>query len=837
MTSSPLAIDGFLPYMRDVARCEQGLRELNLMWRMIESSTRMNCPQEARAILPTIAATREGFQGLEQDLVSSLVQEKVAHVLGEIGTKAGYVIDIVVRNLYERTADVGFLATDHELCAYLAGLTHDRDAVTRRLRAYRSKYTVYDEILLLDTQGNVVAQTDESSPVEGSSDPLIAQTLAQEGYLETFRATDLRPHKRQALVYSRRMRHPDTGAVAGLLCLCFHFEQEMANIFASHRDPEGRYNMLLLDAGNRVIESADPVWIPLGMQVPVNHADAPCICVCAGRQYLVQTRRAGTYQGYPGPAGWQGQVMVPLEVAFSVSHDALLASLDPSLRAGLMTHARAFSAPLYEIMRAAETVHRVVWNGQVMAAGQRGAADKLKTVLDQISETGAHSDALFARSITDLYETVLASSLRQAEFVSHLLVDLLDRNLYERSDDCRWWALTPQLRQALASGPPDADTVARMVGILTTLHGLYTVYTRLFIYDRDGRIVASTLHQADDPAVRGQAVADGMLRQVLALTDEQQYCVTPFEVDPLYGGRPTYTYHAAIRAPQPGGAVVGGIGIVFDAQVELAAMLRGAIPAGQQAYYVDRTGGVIASTDARRPVGSQLALDPALLRLPRGASASRVVVHDGQYAIMGCTVSSGYREFKVSDGYVEDVLAVVFEPLGAVCERSRARALPAIERPDAGEGQGMEYATFVLDGGLFGIPSHQVLEAVSAARVTPVAAAPHPACVGLLDPRGGPSGTAWVFDLRRVMCGQPGGLAPDKQVVLVRQEGGAIGLLVDALHGVPEFLPGQFMPSPFGQSALVHQFIKANQGQLLVQALNMPALMAALGAVAAPVSA
>jgi hypothetical protein len=110
-----LQIDTFLPYMRDVVRCEQALHELNLMWRMIESAAKMNCPEEAQTILPTMAATRNGFTRLEQELVTSLVSEKVATVLDEIGTKAQYVIDIVVRNLYERTADVGFLATDNEL--------------------------------------------------------------------------------------------------------------------------------------------------------------------------------------------------------------------------------------------------------------------------------------------------------------------------------------------------------------------------------------------------------------------------------------------------------------------------------------------------------------------------------------------------------------------------------------------------------------------------------------------------------------------------------------------------------------------------------------------------
>ena len=42
-------IDTFIPYMRDVARCERSLHELNLMWRLIESSAKMNCAEEAQS--------------------------------------------------------------------------------------------------------------------------------------------------------------------------------------------------------------------------------------------------------------------------------------------------------------------------------------------------------------------------------------------------------------------------------------------------------------------------------------------------------------------------------------------------------------------------------------------------------------------------------------------------------------------------------------------------------------------------------------------------------------------------------------------------------------------
>jgi chemotaxis signal transduction protein len=831
-----LQIDTFLPYMRDVVRCEQALHELNLMWRMIESAAKMNCPEEAQTILPTMAATRNGFTRLEQELVTSLVSEKVATVLDEIGTKAQYVIDIVVRNLYERTADVGFLATDNELCAYVAGLHDDQDAARLRLRAYRSKYTVYDEIILLDSAGNVLVQIDESTPLEGSTDPLIAQTLASDTFVETFRASDLRPAKRQALIYSRRMLHPHTGAVVGLLCLCFNFEQEMAGIFHSHRDPAGRSNMLLLDGNNCVIESSDALWIPLGAMVPVNRAVTPKLMMFSGRQYLVRTFAAQGYQGYRGPPGWQGQVMIPVDVAFTGRNSDTLASLDAGTRDGLLSHAQSFSAPLYQIMTAAETIRCVVWNGQVMTAGRRGDLSKLKTILAQISETGARSNELFAQSIGDLYETVLTSCLQNSEFVSHLLVDLLDRNLYERSDDCRWWALTPELRTACSDADWDDTTVRKITTILQYINALYTVYTRLFVYDLDGRIVASSQLDPADTCVNGMTVDAATLTRVRALRSEQDYYVTPFAPTALYGDAPTYIYHAAIRDPQDDARVVGGIGIVFNSAPEFAAMLQGGL--GNQldmhALFVDRQGKVISSTDPTRPVGSMLEVDPAMLNLPNGQSASQTVVHDGQYTIMGCTGSTGYREFKVSDGYHDDVLAIVFEPLGEVRTRSRpATRGETVLRPEPASMDGLEFATFFVDDALFALPSKNVQEAVTASRITGAPVGERRGCIGLLalQREGVDTGPVWVFDLGRLICGAPTRIDKSSQIIIVRNGEDRIGLLVDELHGVPEFSASHIMRTPFGagpDGVLVKRFIKANGGNLLIQVVDVDALFETL---------
>jgi chemotaxis signal transduction protein len=552
----------------------------------------------------------------------------------------------------------------------------------------------------------------------------------------------------------------------------------------------------------------------------------------SGREYLIRTFETQGYQGYMGPKGWRGQVMIPVDVSFSGDQDNILATLPQHIREGVLSHAKSFSPPLFEIMNAAENIRGVVWNGQVMSSGQAGDQTKLKAVLVQISETANRSNELFSKSIGDLYSTVLTNGLKKTEFVSHLLVDLLDRNLYERANDCRWWASTPELREAMSAATIDAKTSANLTGILKYINSLYTVYTRLYVYNSEGEILASTLNGQDDPNSLGGQVPSQILTSVRALISDQSYYVTPFEDNAFYDGAPTYVYHAAIRSVKNDGTVVGGIGIVFNSAIELEMMLRGAIGNSSNitGFFADRSGRVIASTDAKRPVGSKLEIDLDLKQLAAGKSHSKIVEHDGQYAVMGCSSSSGYREFKVSDGYKDDVLAIVYDPIGPLREisPSAARIDTVIESEQHGA-DCEEYAIFIANGMLYALPARNVLESISAKRLTSVPTGSNKACIGLLDlqHRGDQVKPVWVFDLNRMVHGQADKTINGSQILLVETAGRSMGLMVDDLHDVREFSRGQIIPSPFfsaGSSSLIHQLIKANKGSLLIQSMSVNSL-------------
>ena len=828
-------VEAFLPTMQDVMRRQVALHELYQTWRLIEASAKMNCPVEARLLLPAVLATRTGLVQLERDLVANMVSEKVRQVVQDAATRAQYALDLLVRNLFERTADVGFLAADLDLRRFLARLTAgeepEREPVRRRLVAYRDKYTVYDDILLLAPDGMVLLRADPDDRLARSSDPLVAATLAAPGYVETFRASDLRPGAPRALLYSQAMRDPDSGAILGVLCLSFRFEHELAAIFEAYGGADRRANLLLLDADDCVVGSLDPLWIAPGVRVPVNPDGDAAPRLFAGREYLVATSVSQGYQGYPGPPGWKTQVMTPLDLAFRGAHPDAAAQLAPRMLQGLLSHAHTFSPALHALMAsvlgATQAIKRIVWNGKVTICGAGSGNERLGPVLDQIAETGERSDAAFSQSIQGLYQTVLASGLQAAGATAQLLVDMLDRSLYERANDCRWWALAGQLRQALADGdsPGRAETIG---ALLRHINGLYTVYSRLFVYDRAGRIVAAT----GDQEVVGSRIAGDTLGAVCGLRSEMDHYAEPFGPTPLYDGRPTFVYHAAIRHPERDTAVVGGIGIVFDSAVELRNMLDAGVAgrAGMQAFLVGPDGRVLCGTDPAWPAGAQLPLERALLDAAARQGAARgIVEYGGHYCVAACARADGYREFRADAGREQPVLSVLLQSFGPVRTQAELAALARPERILTEHEHGRDYALFQVDGVLMALDAGAVIEALPFARVkrTPSGAG---ARIGMLDvdAAGGRRGVVWVFDLARLVSGRAHAARADGQVILVRHGATTVGLLVDDVHSVQRFDPAA--STAFGlagdAAALSATLLKANGGELLIQELDVARILA-----------
>src|SRR5947209_1402665 len=106
-----------------------------------------------------MSEVRASFGELTGELLVCLAEEMHALADGTLGHQAQIAVDLLTRNLFERTADIGFLATDSAIVQACGA----RDpavftALRERLRTYAARYTVYRDIVLLAPDGQVLTR-------------------------------------------------------------------------------------------------------------------------------------------------------------------------------------------------------------------------------------------------------------------------------------------------------------------------------------------------------------------------------------------------------------------------------------------------------------------------------------------------------------------------------------------------------------------------------------------------------------------------------------------------------------------------------------------------------
>ena len=772
-----------------------------------------------------IAQTRTAFHDLTTTLLDSLARRLRANALARLQGKARVAIDILVRNLFERTADVGFLAVDGPLCAHASLDTSDptqadsRAALQARFRAYTAKYSVYDDVIVLSPRGEVLARQDETVALPACDEPWIAEALASDApYVERYGPTALLGG-RAGLIYARALKSPaGTNEVTGLLCLSFRLADEMAGVFRQLLAGQDAHAVIcLLDADQRVLQSSDTWQIPPGAVLPVKGERV----IFAGRDYLCAAAGASGYEGYMGPPGWQACVLTPLEWAFEHADDSAPRDELRALGEALDT-TRLFDAELQDIPREARRIQRnlsrTLWNGKLRSHAQAGAdaggAGFATTLLNEVQRTGDQLREVFEQAIARLQQSALGAVFDGALFQARLAIDIMDRNLYERANDCRWWALDVRLQRALAAQgtPPASAAAAEAAQVLQHINSLYTVYSLLLVFDLQGRVVA-----VSDPAQAhhvGQPLDAAWASAALNLRDPERYVVSPHEASPLYGtpgapGQPTYVYATSL---QHAGQVVGGIAIVFDGAPQFAAMLRDSLPAhagdtdmAPLGLFVTRSGRVVASSDDRWPAGSPAPLPAGIATaLVAGETLRTELDIGGQVYAAGVAMSQGYREYRRGQAPSgEDVAAVLLQPLGprlpAGGDASDAGFTPPPAQPGA---QTLDIAAFSVAGEWLGLPAALLVEALDAPRLTALPNAPR-SLVGMLQHGGR---MLPVLDLTLALYGRAADAqeAQDAPVLVCRNERGqGMALRVQALGPVFSIAASQALPGPGGRVHLV----------------------------------
>jgi hypothetical protein len=281
--------------------------------------------REVQLLAEQATQIAERFQGtvLSRIALGRSMSEELQGVMEGVRLSdiAQTLVQLIVRNLYERTADVRWWATDGALSAALSERTDEAVShAADRMATINRFYSVYLDLVLTDAAGLVVAS---SNPAHASR--LIGENLSREHWVKAALSTKSgddyvvdvvapsRPHGgREALVYSTAVREGGAlrGRVLGALGVYFDWQDQGHAIVhkeaALTAEDWSRTTVLLLDGQCRVIASSDPKLrftqfsLPAGAKGRGSYYD-PSGSVVAYAQTL-------GYQEYDG-LGWWGVVV------------------------------------------------------------------------------------------------------------------------------------------------------------------------------------------------------------------------------------------------------------------------------------------------------------------------------------------------------------------------------------------------------------------------------------------------------------------------------------------------------------------------------------------------
>src|SRR5258708_20220572 len=127
-------------------------------------------------------------------------------------------------------------------------------------------------------------------------------------------------------------------------------------------------------------------------------------------------------------------------------------------------------------------------------------------------------------------------------------IELIDRNLYERTCDVRWWATDSAVVDCAAA--PDAAGVSHVSERLAVILGAYTVYLDLWLCDLDGNVLANG--RKDRFNVVGQNVGTTKwFREARSLRSGDDYVAGAVECQPLLCNAQVATYCPSVPPGAP----------------------------------------------------------------------------------------------------------------------------------------------------------------------------------------------------------------------------------------------------------------------------------------------
>jgi hypothetical protein len=156
--------------------------------------------------------------------------------------------------------------------------------------------------------------------------------------------------------------------------------------------------------------------------------------------------------------------------------------------------------------------------------------------------------------------------------MSQTLVQLIVRNLYERTADVRWWATDEAFYKCLEN--VDAQSCAHASKRLNIINKFYSVYLNLVLTDTDGKVVAVS-HENYDMRPGVDISNLNWYKHAMKTTTGDKYIADDIFNDPLHGNRSVAVFATAVRhGGEINGKAIGVLGVFFDWQEQSRVIVK-----------------------------------------------------------------------------------------------------------------------------------------------------------------------------------------------------------------------------------------------------------------------
>lgn len=221
------------------------------------------------------------------------------------------------------------------------------------------------------------------------------------------------------------------------------------------------------------------------------------------------------------------------------------------------------------------------------------------------------------------------------------MIEIIDRNLYERSCDVRWWATDAAVVAAAAD--PRETALVHASSRLNVILQSYTVYLDLWIVDRSGRVLTNGRPERYPAAIGMDVSNEEWFKRALATRDGGEFVVGDIARNRALDDRAVATYATAIRRDgSESGEVLGALGIFFDWEPQATTVVRGVRldeteRVKSRCLLLDARGRVIAASDGKGVLSETLAL--------RTDGRSMGWYHDPSGKTTGFALTPGYETY------------------------------------------------------------------------------------------------------------------------------------------------------------------------------------------------